>query len=184
MTFEPYQNIIAAQLEQLFKPLNPSRVKTRSGAGSYLEAWDVIAHLTRIFGPLNWDKEVRDSQLIYDEPVEWTTPSGDIKSGWDVAYRATVRLTVRPGGLMWIPKVSEDVATGQAQHQPNRGDAHDQALKTAVSDALKRAAKDLGNQFGLSLYDKGNVAGVVNMSLAHPRSQETPSEADKEEIEQ
>ncbi len=37
-----------------------------------------------------------------------------------------------------------------------------------MSDALKRAAKDLGNQFGLSLYDKGALE-VVSSSLAHPK---------------
>ncbi len=65
-------------------------------------------------------------------------------------------------------KVSEDSGFGLASHQPVRGDAHDKALKTAVSDALKRAARDLGNQFGLSLYDKGALE-VVSSSLAHPK---------------
>lgn len=150
------------QLEVLFRPLNGTRVATRDGM-SYLEAWDVIAHLTRIFGPLNWDKAVLDTTMIYDDFVTWER-SGQKKQGWDVAYRATVRLTVRSGEVV---KVSEDCATGQAQHQPSRGDAHDLALKSAVSDALKRAAKDLGNQFGLSLYDGGSLTSVVASSLAH-----------------
>ena len=152
------------QLEQLYQPLNRSRIKSRDGM-SYLEAWDVIAHLTRIFGPLNWDKEVTDTELLYDTPVEWTTRAGAAKSGWDVGYRAAVRLTVRtPVGT----KVSEDVAVGFAQHQPTHGEAHDLALKTAVSDALKRAAKDLGNQFGLSLYNKDQKPSAVGFSIAHP----------------
>jgi recombination DNA repair RAD52 pathway protein len=151
------------QLEQLFRPLNPDRIKTRDRQ-AYIEAWDVIAHLSRIFGPFNWNKEVRDVELLYDTPVEWER-NGIVKSGFDVAYRATVRLTVNsPLGY----KVSEDAATGQAQHQPSRGDAHDLALKTAVSDALKRAAKDLGNQFGLSLYHEGSAESVLSFSLAHP----------------
>lgn len=164
------------QLEQLYRPLNRDRIKSRDGM-SYLEAWDVIAHLTRIFGPLNWDKEVRDVELLYDTPVEWTTRQGTAKSGWDVGYRATVRLTARAYGE-WgtVVKVSEDVAVGFAQHQPTHGEAHDLALKTAVSDALKRAAKDLGNQFGLSLYDKGSIGSAVSMSLAHPNPFDAKSE--------
>lgn len=152
-------------LAQLFQPLNRKRVKSRQGM-AYLEAWDVIAHLTRIFGPLNWDKEVLREELLFE----------DEKNGkWTVGYRATVRLTVRsPLGI----KVSEDVATGTAINQPARGDAHDQALKTAVSDALKRAAKDLGNQFGLSLYNDGSTASVVGMSLAHPNPFEEHKDGD------
>jgi hypothetical protein len=35
------------------------------------------------------------------------------------------------------------------------------ALKTAESDALKRAATYLGTQFGLGLYNQGSTAEVV-----------------------
>ena len=53
-----------AQVEQLLRPLNPSRVAKRSQAGrqlSYLEAWDVKAHLIRIFGfgGCSWRSEPR-----------------------------------------------------------------------------------------------------------------------------
>lgn len=157
MTY-PEQIVFWEQLRQLFEPLNKRRVQSRQGM-AYLEAWDVIAHLTRIFGPLGWDKEVLREELLFEEE----------KNGkWTVGYRTTVRLTVRSADIMVGSKVSEDVATGTAINQPSRGDAHDQALKTAVSDALKRAAKDLGNQFGLSLYNNGSTASVVGMSLAHP----------------
>ncbi len=147
------------QLEQLFKEINASRVAERKGM-AYLETWDVLAHLNRIFGFGGWSKEVQACELIFEDKR-----SGE-KTGWDVAYRATVRLVVRdPLGV--VMKVSEDVATGQAQNQPSRGDAHDLAIKSAVSDALKRAAKDLGNQFGLSLYDGGSLKSVVGKSLAY-----------------
>lgn len=151
-----------AQLKQLFAPLNPSRVKKLQGKFSYLEAWDVIAHLTRIFGPLGWNKRVQDVTLVH----ETENNSGR----WTVCYRATVMLEVY-GADGFSYKVSEDVATGEAINQPSRGEAHDLALKTAVSEALKRAAKDLGNQFGLSLYDDGSL-NVVGMSLAHPATDE------------
>lgn len=146
-----------AQLDQLFRPINESRVANLRGM-SYLEAFDVIAHLTRIFG-FNWDKEI-EYMLIYESQRD------DAKKGWDVGYSARCRLTIKdPEGT--VVCVHEDAATGQAQNQPNRGDAHDLALKSAVSDALKRAAKDLGNQFGNSLYDKGSTRSVVGKSLAY-----------------
>jgi recombination DNA repair RAD52 pathway protein len=147
--------VASKQLETLFKPVNPVRVQVLDKNHKFLEAWDVIAHLTRIFGPLGWDKEVLREELVFE--------TGESK--FTVCYRATVRLTVRS---KLGTKVSEDVATGTAVNQPSRGDAHDLALKTAVSDALKRCAKDLGNQFGLSLYNEGSLASVVGSSLAHP----------------
>jgi recombination DNA repair RAD52 pathway protein len=154
------------QLDQLFREINPSRVAERKGM-AYLETFDVLAHLTRIFGIENWDKEVRSLDCVFEEQR-----TGE-KRGWDVCYRAVVRLTIRDAeGSMVI--VHEDAATGSAANQPVRADAHDLAVKSAVSDALKRAAKDLGNQFGLSLYDKGSLKSVVGKSLAYD---ETPPEA-------
>lgn len=150
------------QLEQLFKPINLDRVQITQGHAN-LEAWDVIAHLTRIFGFMDWDKEI-DCELIFESQRD-PSKSG----GWDVAYRAKCRLTVRDAEE--FETVHEDVATGDALNQPSRSDAHDLALKAAASTALKRAAKDLGNQFGLSLYKKmpgTQVAtSVVGRSLAH-----------------
>jgi recombination DNA repair RAD52 pathway protein len=145
----------AQQREQLYKPINPDRVATRQGKFSYLETFDVLAHLTRIFGFEGWDKEV-DADLLFE-----TEKDGK----WTVAYRAKCRLTVRDTDG-FSAMVHEDMATGSAMNQPSRADAHDLALKSAVSDSLKRAAKDLGNQFGLSLYDSGSTASVVGRSLA------------------
>ena len=59
------------------------------------------------------------------------------------------------------------MATGSANNLPSRGDAHDFAIKNADSYALKRAAKDLGDQFGLSLYNKGSLEPVVRTSVAY-----------------
>lgn len=146
------------QLDILFKPLNPKRVKQREGKFSYLETWDVLAHLGRLFGPDNWDNET-SVELIFE--AERGT-SGK----WDVAYRGHSKLIIRdPDGAFVCTK--EGVATGSAQNQ-NRIDAHDLALKSASSDALKRAAIGLGNQLGLSLYNDGSTDSVVGSSLAHP----------------
>jgi DNA recombination protein Rad52 len=158
------------QLAQLFKPINELRVKERAGY-AYLESYDVIAHLTRIFGFEGWSKEVTYA-LLYES-------QRDQSGKWDVAYSASCRLSIKDleGNELCV---HEDVATGQAQNQPSRGDAHDLALKSAVSDALKRAAKDLGNQFGNSLYDKGSTRSVVGQSLAY--ADPMPAEPDPDPI--
>lgn len=140
------------QLTVLFRPINEARVQKTDGY-SNLEAWDVEAHLIRIFG-FDWDKEVSYG-LIYE--IE---RPGTQKDRWDVAYHAKCRLTIDG-------HAKEDVATGSAKNQPSRADAHDLALKAAVSGAEKRAAKALGNQFGLSLYNNGSVKSVVGSSLAY-----------------
>src|SRR5206468_12576286 len=57
------------------------------------------------------------------------------------------------------------VGTGTSPNLPDYGDAHDFAAKNAVSYALKRCATDLGDQFGLSLYNKGQLAPLVAGTL-------------------
>ena len=153
------QEIHLTQIEQLLRPINPDRVKQKQGKFAYLETWDVIAHMDRIFGPLGWDKTVVDLQPLFQSAGE--------NGKHSVAYRATVRVTVHTA---LAHKISEDVAVGSALNQPGLADAHDLALKSAVSDAFKRACKDLGNQFGLSLYNNGSTASVVRTSLAHPEA--------------
>jgi hypothetical protein len=62
------------------------------------------------------------------------------------------------------------------------GEHHDNAIKTAASDALKRCAINLGTQFGLSLYDDGSTRDVVKNTLVKPVGYEeppTPEEAVK-----
>ena len=158
------------QIEQLFRPINLSRVQQTDGFAN-LEAWDVIAHLTRIFGFMDWDKEI-DYELIFE--------TERAAGRWDVAYSAKCRLTIRDAEE--FESVHEDAATGSAKNQPSRADAHDLAIKAAVSGALKRAAKDLGNQFGLSLYKKGSPASVVGSSLAYVPEDPLPPPADPEVV--
>lgn len=140
------------QYDQLLRPLNASRVAKRQQAGrslSYLEAWDVKAHLNRIFGFLNWSADVVSADLAFEEQNE--------KGQWQVGYK--VVLCLRVNGASYT-----EAAVGSAS-LPQRGEAHDMAVKTAESDALKRAAINLGTQFGLSLYDNGSLKDVVGRTL-------------------
>ena len=150
------------QVETLLRPIKPDRVSIDNHGAAYLESWDVRAHLTRIFGFGGWEKEIVALELI-----DQSTHS---KGGYNVTYRCTMRLTVRdPDGLTAL--VTDDAATGSAQNQPQLGDAHDLALKTAVSTALKRCAIDLGDQFGLSLYNGGSTSAAVVKTLIMPDSE-------------
>lgn len=147
------------QKEILLKGINPSRVASRQGGGgrslSYLEAWDVKAHLIRVFGFGGWSWDVLNSELAFEE---------NANSRWSVGYKVVGRLTIADLGCTYT-----EAAVGSAS-LPSRGEAHDMAIKTGESDALKRAAINLGDQFGLSLYNNGSLQPVVTTTL----TDETP----------
>lgn len=151
------------QYEQLLKPLNASRVAQRNQAGislSYLEAWDVKAHLIRIFGFGGWSADVLSADLAFEEKDE--------KGRWNVGYRVVMRLRIHGDDSLTFNEATYTEAAVGSSTQPQRGEAHDMAIKTAESDALKRAAINLGTQFGLSLYDNGNRNDVVKKTLVPP----------------
>ena len=150
------------QYEQLLKPLNASRVAQRNQAGislSYLEAWDVKAHLIRIFGFGGWSADVLSADLAFEDKDE--------KGRWNVGYKVVMRLRLHAADEFLGDTTYTEAAVGSAT-LPQRGEAHDMAIKTAESDALKRAAINLGTQFGLSLYDSGNRNDVVRATLVPP----------------
>lgn len=151
-----YTNLTYEQYEQLMKPLNPSRVAKRSQAGrnlSYLEAWDVKAHLIRIFGFGGWSWDVIAAEQAFEAEKD---------GKWNVGYRVVGRLLIPSLDCTYT-----EAAVGSAT-LPQRGEAHDMAVKTAESDAIKRAAINLGTQFGLSLYNNGDMADVVKKTLVVP----------------
>jgi len=143
-----------AQEEQLLKPINASRISQRQGGGgkslSYLEAWDVKAHLIRIFGFGEWSWDVLSAELMFDV---------DNGGKYNVGYKVIGQLRIHATGATYTEAAVGSATLGQ------RGEAHDMAVKTAESDALKRAAINLGDQFGLSLYNNGSVAPVVVKTL-------------------
>ena len=145
------------QVEQLLHPINPTRV-LRDGKGhAHVSQQDVLAHLIRVFGFGAFDTEVLQTECVFE--AERTGNAGR----YDVCYRALVRLTVRdPQGVELCHYENGSTATAQNQ---TRGDAHDLAYKSAISLSVKRAAIALGDQFGLSLYNKGQMGALVMGTL-------------------
>ncbi len=140
------------QLELLVQPLDPKRVKHRSGGGgmqlSYLTGYDVINTANRIFGYGNWGYD-----LLGVELNSVNGENGDIVGGY---YAARVKLTIT--GCQ--PITEEGVCPVQEGRNPRaRIDAHDMARKGAITDALKRALRCYGDQFGNSLYDADLIDG-------------------------
>lgn len=149
------------QVAQLLQPIKPNRVLSDGKGHSHVSQQDIQAHLIRLLGFGNFDIEVIDKELVYEDPR--VGKDGELSGRWDVCYRALARLTVRNehGALVAF---YENGSMGTAQNQ-TRGDAHDLAYKSAISLSIKRAAISLGDQFGLSLYNKGQMTALVRQTL-------------------
>jgi recombination DNA repair RAD52 pathway protein len=149
---------------------------------SHLAAWDVRAHLNRIFGFAGWSADLLALENLYD--VETTTRAG--KAAHKVAYRATLRLTINdPDQPAAVLATYTEAAVGESVMPDfKRGDCHDMAIKTAESQALKRCAVNLGDQFGLSLYANGTRNAVVRGSVAYEGTTVSPGNTNTEPAEQ
>lgn len=116
-------------------------ISERVGGGgrklSYLEGWYVISRLNKIFGQGAWYYVTEDPKLVYSDTVD----------GYGhAAY--TAKVTVVAMGVRFT-----DVGYGDGKDK-HMGKAHESAVKEAVTDGLKRAAKNFGMSMGLALYDK------------------------------
>ena len=149
------------QVALLLKPVHPQRVLDRDGM-SYVEGYDIKAELNRVFGFARWSAEILDQGLICEEQVTMRNK----RDGWYVVYRTSLRLTVcAPDGTSLCRY--EESHVGESTH-PVRGEAHGNALTNSWTYALKRCATNLGDQFGLSLYNKGSREPIVRWTLLSP----------------
>lgn len=137
------------QIKELLKPIDPARVGKDGKGFSHVEAWDIRKRMNQIFGFGQWSATVDQMVLVTEKEV--TTRQG--KPAWYVVYRAQCAVTVDDS-------VYVEWAAGDATN-PTLGDAHDQAIKTAESQAFKRCCVNLGDQFGMSLYRDGSVEATV-----------------------
>jgi recombination DNA repair RAD52 pathway protein len=137
-------------------PLNPARVSKRDNM-SYLEAWDVKASLIKVFGFGGFSSELLESEIL--DVREVAQRSGN-KMNQKVTAKAVVRLTIHQTGAVY----TEAAIAGSSQ--PDITESMDMAIKSAESDALKRAAIFLGTQYGLSLYNAGRTTDIVQRVFA------------------
>jgi DNA recombination protein Rad52 len=105
----------------------------------YIEGWYAIAEANRIFGFDAWSRETVDVKCLQ---------AREVRGSFQVLYLAKVRVTVRAGDHETI---REGYGTGAAASD-SLGDAHEKALKSAETDATKRALATFGRPFGLALH--------------------------------
>ena len=132
------------QKKLLNQKINKDNVSFRSGGGgqqlAYVESWHVIQEANRIFGFDGWSCETLEAGLVSE--------SKDSYGNSIFSYIAKVRVTV-------ANVIREGYGSGHGRGgKMSDGEKHESAIKEAESDALKRAMKSFGDQFGLSLYDK------------------------------
>jgi len=163
--YYPPDYLTASQIDMLMWELHQARVMEHQG-NSYLAAWDVRAMLIRVFGFARWSElGTQPTTLVYEREI--TLSNG--KDGMAVAYQAHRRLIVcAPSGMEL--GIYDGSSVGEHRMPlTSLGDCHDNAVKTAESGALKRAAINLGTQFGLGLYDHGRTDEVVRVLAWDPR---------------
>jgi len=163
--------ITQEQYDFLIRGIDEKRIGFTPQGMSHVEAWDDRRHLIRVFGFDGFDVETLALDLVREieyGPGETTYANGktNTRTVWTVVYRAQVRLIIKVDGQEICH--FDDGAAGDSCNQPSLGAAHDQAMKTALSQALKRCCVNLGDQFGLSLYNKGQQKPSVHRSLVTP----------------
>ncbi len=163
----------AQQTLQLLAPIRETRVLKDGKGHSHVSQQDITAHLIRVFGFGSFDTDIVKIECVYEQE---RADKNDVLTGrFDVCYRALLRLTIRDDQGREVCHY-EDGSTATAQNQ-TRGDAHDLAYKSALSLAKKRAAINLGDQFGLSLYNKGQTDALVRGTLVLPAKPEGDEKA-------
>lgn len=144
------------QVTRLLTPVRPSRIEQKQGL-SYVPAHEVKAELTRVFGPGNWDHTIHDVRLLWETEVY---DEGKKKTFYRACYLCACTLRIRDYLGNPIAEVTEYHAEANS-NLPDRGEAHAMALTSVESYALRRAALDLGDTFGLHLYNNGSPAGII-----------------------
>ena len=140
-----------AAKDALAAPLDLNNVKQREGARGrkldYISGEHAIAEANRIFGFDGWSCETIHMECVKEQPI---------------TYIARVR--IRAGGV-----------TREGWGGDSKPD-HENACKAAETDAIKRALRTFGNQFGLPLYDKEeNAENLTRGSEPAPTPRPTPS---------
>ena len=150
------------QIRKLQRDVKACDIRIRDLNGrelSYIEGWHAIAEANRIFGFDGWNRETIESRCVL---------SRDNRGSHHIVYVAKVRITVRAETETII---REGFGTGEAQGG-TIGEAHEKAIKTAETDATKRALATFGKPFGLALYlgPKRNAQAKAALDIERQRT--------------
>lgn len=154
-SFIPSVSFTQEQEDLLKQPLQASVIKERKGSHGmmlkYIKGDTAIDSANRIFGYGQWGYRVvgREHCVIEDD-----------KKGKIEYYTADIELSVA-GAAFPFPGDGMGVVTS-----PFTIEMHEKARKEATTDALKRALRHYGDQFGLCLYDEDDYVDMGDGTLA------------------
>ena len=151
------------QIQLLKYNLDGNRVKTRQQGNislSYLEGYDIIDTANFAFGFGGWSYKVKAFEQVSEEVNQ--------NSNKVIGYKAVVAITVYDVHHK-SHVIREDVGYGTGIAR-DYASAHESAGKEATTDALKRAFRTFGNQFGNALYDKTQK----NVDRHQPQTKQIP----------
>ena len=128
--------------DALDRPLLPALINRKDGR-EYLAIYLAVTQANRIFGHGGWYPEIKHHAAVTDH------------QGYVIGYKCIARITIPALGIHVEGVGFEQMTKPRRQEHPNQdAQAHDTAMKGAESDAVKRALRYLGDQFGNSLYEK------------------------------
>jgi len=148
----------AKQVQALRRSPDHRHIRSRTANGrelSYIEGWYAISQANRIFGFDGWNRETVESRCVL---------ARENRGIFLAIYTAKVRITVEADGTKII---REGHGSGEGRAN-SPGEVHDIALKSAETDATKRALATFGKPFGLELYRKDIVSRPEQAPAAPP----------------
>lgn len=151
--------------EKLDAKIPRAAISSRSAGNGvtldYLTGFYVIARLNEVLGQGNWEYTVEDLSKVFE---------GEVNGRYATSYIAKVGLTANlskeakpatnpDGSISYYSRFEgkayfSDYGYGDGTDKINPGKAHELAVKEAITDGVKRCAKNLGMSLGLALYDK------------------------------
>ena len=156
----------AKQVQALRRKLDHRHIRTREAHGrelSYIEGWYAISEANRIFGFDGWNRETVESRCVL---------ARENRGSFLAVYTARVRISVQAGGTT-ITREGHGSGEGRGA---SPGEVHDTALKSAETDATKRALATFGKPFGLELYRKEKNSPLQRPTILQPATASPPTQ--------
>lgn len=127
--------------------IDPAFIRSKPKGGRrmyFVETHFVIDQLNHVFNH-QWNSEIKGAEYVFRE-------AGSTSGRMNIVCEVKLKLTT-PHGF------HEDIGFGSATNL-SPSDAHEVSKKAAVSDAIKRCARQIGRRFGNCLYRKDYQNGI------------------------